>query len=610
MKCFKILMCSSLISLLVSKPGGTQQPLNLNFEQLSIEGTARPWSWNADNYTETAISLDSTTKYQGKYSLRMHSVQEVKHSEPQVFRYDIEPYELRNNIITIKGWIKTEGLIDSAYFTLDCAKEDLDESLTIVTSQKLSGTNDWRCLSINLSIPEETQYLSIKLYHHGIGTAWFDDFELMLNGSSLQKVEIAAPFTSPQLKWLKKAAYPIHSVDAGSDFQDLLSFKKMVGDAQIIALGESTHGTSEFFRLKHRVLEYAVRELGVRIFAIEDNQLIVERVNKYVMGGSGSARSSMYGMFSVWQNEEVHNLIKWMRNYNDEHPEDKVSFVGFDMQNLSLPIDSLYAFAERRSASLFASVSGLLDDLKRDGTNSYMMADSVKLSWLQKATAVLALVRNQEQTWLQEAKSKTDSSQIFWGIQYTNLVKQYAENAYKGHQSLYRDVAMAENVSWILSQYKPGTRMLVWAHDVHISLGEHPDKELNYYSGISMGSHLRKKYGKAYRAYSIWTYAGSYWAQVGYTDFRQLSCPLFTAPRGSLDEALHRLISKIKTPALLLDLTKARHLDWLEKPIPVRFANHVNIEYGYWTRYSIPYQFDGIFFVDQTRAASSYAKGN
>ena len=174
--------------------------------------------------------------------------------------------------------------------------------------------------------------------------------------------------------------------------------------------------------------------------------------------------------------------------------------------------------------------------------------------------------------------------------------------------SLYRDLAMAENISWILNRQKSQNKILIWAHDNHISRGDHPDKNLNIYFGISMGSHLSKKYGNRYKAFGLSTYQGSYWAQISYSDFKLLSCPLYTAPKGTLDEALHQVAHSKKSPALLLDLNSARGLQWFVKPIPVRFANHVNIEYGYWTRFSIPYQFDGIFFVDSTTSAKSYAK--
>ena len=150
--------------------------------------------------------------------------------------------------------------------------------------------------------------------------------------------------------------------------------------------------------------------------------------------------------------------------------------------------------------------------------------------------------------------------------------------------------------------------MLLWAHDNHISRGEHPDNDLNIYFGISMGSHLAKQFGNDYKAFGLSTYRGSYWAQISYTDFTQLAVPLFTAPAGSLDEALHRVSENWHGPMLLLDLSGARAESRLSRPIPVRFANHVSIDYGYWTRFSVPYQFDGIFFIDETSAARSYAR--
>ena len=301
-------------------------------------------------------------------------------------------------------------------------------------------------------------------------------------------------------------------------------------------------------------------------------------------------------------------MIKWVRAYNLEHPDDKVSFVGFDMQSHYLPLDSLFTFLERQEPTLADSVEIWLEDLKQNGHNQFMVSIETKLAWFEQAQKSYEALLAKKMEWLKAAKTITDSFQIKWGIQYANLVKQFAENAFKGHLSFYRDEAMAENISWILSMHPPGTKMLVWAHDNHIARGDHPDNDLNFYFGLSMGRHLSKKYGDKYKAFGLSTYEGDYWAQISYFDFRQQPCPLYPGPIGSLDEALHQIALKKKSPALLLDLQEGRTQHWLSAPLPVRFANHVNIEYGYWTRYSIPYQFDGIFFVDKTSAAKSYAR--
>jgi erythromycin esterase len=41
------------------------------------------------------------------------------------------------------------------------------------------------------------------------------------------------------------------------------------GGVRVVGLGESTHGTAEFFRLKHRLVEYLVTAHGFRTFAME-----------------------------------------------------------------------------------------------------------------------------------------------------------------------------------------------------------------------------------------------------------------------------------------------------------------------------------------------------
>lgn len=583
-----------------------QQPLNFDFEKPGAEGLVRPWGWAYYPVSaDIKIGMDSTVKRNGKYSLNISG---KGASKAQTISYQIEPYALAGKTIRLEAWIRTERLNGAAFFTLDYTRGE--DWVSDTSNVKFSGTTTWSLAKLETTLPVNCNWFSLSICHFGEGVAWFDDLVLRVDGKAADAVEIAPAFSKKQVQWLEDSASPLKTVDAlppgaPAAFDDLNAFGAIAGDAKIIALGEATHGTSEFFRLKHRLLSYAVEKLGVRIFAIEDNQLVVERVNNYVLNGVGTARGSMYGMFSVWQNQEVLELIKWLRAYNVQHPDDKVAFRGFDMQNLALPIDSLSRFLKQRDPALLETVSKLLAGLKKDGANSWSASDSTKYAWFVNARQASALVNVRKQTWLSGARTRQDSLNIEWGIQYANLVRQYAENAMKGHESLYRDVAMAENITWLFSIYPPGTRMLVWAHDNHISRGEHPVAEKNYYNGISMGAHLSKKYGTAYRAFGIFTYEGSYRAQPNYMDFSQITCPLLPGPRGTLDEALHQVALRKKSPGLLLDLRNARQQDWLAAPLPIRFANHVSVEYSYWTRFSIPFQYDGLLFVDQTTAAKA-----
>ena len=448
-------------------------------------------------------------------------------------------------------------------------------------------------------------------------------FVILLNGKDSAFTQIAGvkqlstgfvfapptPFTSSQIKQLSKLPVPFNRVQATPpgqkpDDADLAAFGNAVGNAQLIALGESTHGTSEFFRLKHRALEYAVRQLHVRVFALEDNQLNVERVNNYVLYGKGNLLKIMRGLFGVWVRQEVLDMIEWVRQYNLAHPQAKVEFVGFDMQSPVLAFDSLHVFLSQKSAQLNTQIQGLLSDYKKGFPNAFAAGDPDKLQWYNNTQKALDIVRAEKAGWLREARNKADSVSAEWALQNATVIMQSARSILTGQMKLYRDSAMAENIKWILSMRKPGTRMLIWAHDFHISRGDHPVAADNYYNGISMGSWLSKWYGDQYKAFGLETYAGEFTAMKTYTDFDLVNCPLVNAPAGTLDEALHQIAVKKRSPYLFLNLAPVRSdpkkFKWLCGPTYVRFANHVCEGNSYGLKHAIPFQFDGIFFIDQT----------
>ena len=82
-----------------------------------------------------------------------------------------------------------------------------------------------------------------------------------------------APPLSPQqrqelLAELRVRAVAFDTVAATDAVGDLASLDRIVGDARIVALGESSHGTAEQFRMKYRILRYLVERKDFTVFAI------------------------------------------------------------------------------------------------------------------------------------------------------------------------------------------------------------------------------------------------------------------------------------------------------------------------------------------------------
>jgi len=131
----------------------------------------------------------------------------------------------------------------------------------------------------------------------------------------LQPLPTPAP---PEVStWIQSHAIPLKTFHAGQGFDDMQPLKDLVGSARIVALGEATHGTSEFFRLKHRMLEFLVEEMGFRDFAIEANLPEAFAIDDYLQSGQGDPAKALAGLhFWPWNTEEFLDMLRWMRSYN------------------------------------------------------------------------------------------------------------------------------------------------------------------------------------------------------------------------------------------------------------------------------------------------------
>ena len=64
---------------------------------------------------------------------------------------------------------------------------------------------------------------------------------------------------------VREAAEPLESIDDN----DLGSLLERIGHSKLVLIGEATHGTSEFYRLRARITRELIRRRGFRIIAVE-----------------------------------------------------------------------------------------------------------------------------------------------------------------------------------------------------------------------------------------------------------------------------------------------------------------------------------------------------
>ncbi|HEX8903236.1 MAG TPA: erythromycin esterase family protein, partial [Longimicrobiaceae bacterium] len=327
-----------------------QAVANLGFEERGIVDPERPAGWFMGSPAGFSVALDSTAPHGGRLSLR---IQKTSSDAGYTVANQAFPVALaRGKRIRLRGWIRTAGVTrgQAALWMRvdgpDSARRVL--ALDNMAGRGASGTREWTRYEIELPVDSAARAVVFGVLHNGSGSAWFDDLEITLDGAPSAHAALPAWQPSPaQAAWVRRHAVPLRTDAPGGDDADLRALHPLLSGARIVALGEGTHGTREFFRAKHRLVQWMVEREGVTVFAIEANMPEARRVNEYVLTGRGDPRAALAGLyFWTWNTEEVLALIEWMRAYNASG-RGRVEFWGFDMQNPTVAADSVRAFVAR-----------------------------------------------------------------------------------------------------------------------------------------------------------------------------------------------------------------------------------------------------------------------
>ena len=360
----------AIVAIAMPKNLNAQRPLNLGFERRSVDGNARPWGWSGTRLPSTMnMQLDSSVRREGERSLRVtRKTANGDSRSHDLLRLHIPPRFAWGQEVILRGWIRSANADGGGRLRLE-VWEPGEVVAADSSARWLVGDEEWTRYELGVSVDSSAMYVVIIPEFRGSGTVWFDDLTIEIAGQRYETVPIASTPTDADIAWLARQTTTIETVDVsdepGESFTDLAPFAALVGDARVVALGEDTHGTSEFFRAKHRLTRFLVERLGARIFAVEANQLAVRPINAYVLGTPGEPREVMRAMFRVWNTEEMLEMIEWMRRHNAEHPDQLVQFVGYDMQDPSLPIDSVGAFLARVNPELGDHVRPLYEGYRQ-----------------------------------------------------------------------------------------------------------------------------------------------------------------------------------------------------------------------------------------------------
>ncbi|WP_206504156.1 erythromycin esterase family protein [Streptomyces chrestomyceticus] len=368
--------------------------------------------------------------------------------------------------------------------------------------------------------------------------------------------------------WLAERAVPLRGLVAGVPSDDLQPLKGVLSGVRVVGLGESTHGTREFFQLKHRLLEFLVTELGFSVLAMEASASAAPAVDAYVRHGVGDAATVLRGLgFWTWRTYEVLAVIEWMRAYNRGRPEEgKIRFAGIDPQKCGASVSVLETLLSERAADRVAGLRSLLGVLAEAHPGQH---PDPRRRLVREAEDLAAFVRER----FPEAQEAVRHARIL--VRAADLVTRDRLHD-DPRQTVYavRDRYMAEAVQELLAA--PSTKVVLWAHNGHIAKSAHGDGPL------PLGHHLKERYGDAYYALGLLFGKGSFRAcrgrpkagararppvgnRIGMADGTTVEARLAAAGRGDL-------VVDLRSAADAPDAVR----QWLHEPSAMRsFGAHV-----------------------------------
>ena len=429
---------------------------------------------------------------------------------------------------------------------------------------------------------------------------------------------------SPARQRAQEAASDQEAIDLICDHSDsflsiesagLESLLDRIGRADVVLIGEASHGTSEFYKMRSRITRELIVKKHFNFVAIEGDWPDAARIDNFVRHfDTPPSEWTAFARFPtwMWRNEDVREFVDWLHLHNaDLPPEQRVAFHGLDLYSLYTSIREVLKYLDEVDpdvAEIARQRYGCLTPWQADPatygraalSGSYRSCEADVVRMLVELSA-----RHRDYA-LHDGERFLDAEQ---NARLVANAERYYRVMYYGSRESWnlRDSYMFETLKTLRNFHWPNNKAIIWAHNSHV--GDAAATDMSRRGEFNIGHLCRKEYGT--RAYSIGfgTDSGTVAAASDWDGPMQIMTVQPSQP-----DSYERLCHDTGLDAFMLAFRHARSEALLQRLSEARLERAIGVIYrpdselaSHYFHAVLPKQFDEYIWFDRTRAVQPFA---
>lgn len=361
---------------------------------------------------------------------------------------------------------------------------------------------------------------------------------------------------------------------------------KKIGNKRIVALGEDTHGTAEFYELRAIITKRLIEEKGFTTLILENPHEDMQALQDGLYTNPLDTLMRRH-LFSIYQSRQMKDFLRWFKTYAATHK--KLKLAGCDDSYRELLPDMM-----REATKL--SCAGLLQQIK-EFQHRQLKGSSDDMEY---GLATYRLLQQTDSVYNKQKRRSKKFEELLFHAQ-TAYIFYYR---FSRKEEVSRDEIMGDRINFYAKD--TSKKIIVWAHSGHIAKYAWYQNELGL-----MGATVAKKFPKDYLAIGMTSGNGTY----SYITNRFINGDhlfndsLFTGSfRTPADSSWNKLFTENTSDKFVLDFSTLSPADSLAftslKKLRIQGYRKESKTYNEYYPVSLLRMYDMVIFLRNTRATT------